>query len=438
MFNFAPTVVALALTTIPLIQPNERIVVMGDSLTYQSRYTTDLETMYTLKHPTANVKWFSRGYSGFTALVAAANYVPDVTLLNPTMVIIEYGANDIGGAAWTQIVQNNYITGLTSIVAQLRISNPNLKIVSLSPPATDAKIWDRTNHGVDTAAVRNDSILRFATAAQTWAKANNVTFIDISQPLLDIWTATATQASWGWTVDGEHPATEGAMPLALLILKGLGENDGASTATVLSGSGSCSLNCTISNVTGDGVSTLAFDRLDGSLPFVIPANTQLKSTNLALGMSRLATHYIPGWSAFNDWHLTVTGLSTGMWRLFEDNVLIGAYSNTTLASGINMSVMPVDTVYAPPAGLQTASVMGRLNANLPPNGVWELQGNDGNEVICLFGTTAFINMTPAEKIQTLSGRNAFAFAQDAVFEAWRSAYWTRAQPVSHHWRLVRP
>src|SRR5713226_5723635 len=74
--------------------PNDRILFLGDSITEQYQYTTDIEIYLTTRFPDWNLTFFNAGIGGDTAGGGRNRITRDVLSETPTIVLVNFGMND--------------------------------------------------------------------------------------------------------------------------------------------------------------------------------------------------------------------------------------------------------------------------------------------------------------------------------------------------------
>src|SRR2546421_6508264 len=81
-------------------RPGDRIVFLGDSITEQYQYSTDIELYLTTRFPTGNFTFLNAGIGGDTANGGAGRFKNHVLAEKPTAVTINFGMNDGGYGAF--------------------------------------------------------------------------------------------------------------------------------------------------------------------------------------------------------------------------------------------------------------------------------------------------------------------------------------------------
>jgi len=77
-------------------QKGDRIIYLGDSITEQYQYSTDIELYLTTRFPGADMVFLNAGIGGDTATGGAHRFAEHVLAEKPTAVTIDFGMNDGG------------------------------------------------------------------------------------------------------------------------------------------------------------------------------------------------------------------------------------------------------------------------------------------------------------------------------------------------------
>ena len=88
-----------------ILQANDRIVFLGDSITEQQLYTNYVETYLATRFPERKLTFFSTGWGGDTSPGGARRLERNVLALQPTVVTICDGMNDGRGCLLTDEIR---------------------------------------------------------------------------------------------------------------------------------------------------------------------------------------------------------------------------------------------------------------------------------------------------------------------------------------------
>jgi len=210
----------LAQTNVPLFKPESRIVFQGDSITDGGRgrngdpnhilghsYAFLIAARYGASYPERNLGFFNRGVSGNKLPQLAERWQQDTLDLNPTVVSILIGVNDIwhplnaGQAVSAEAFEAAYDKLLADTVAAL----PKVKLVLGEPfilpgKATSEK-WD----------VWQGHLKKFQAVVEKLAAKYHAPVVHY-QRAFDAAAKRAPTEYWIW--DGVHPTYAGSQLMA--------------------------------------------------------------------------------------------------------------------------------------------------------------------------------------------------------------------------------
>ncbi|MEU7749026.1 cellulose binding domain-containing protein [Nonomuraea sp. NPDC049158] len=197
----------LFLTTTPAGAAAIRIMPLGDSITgspgcwrallwnrLQSTGYTDIDFVGTLPPQGCSVAHDgdNEGHGGFLATnVANQNQLPGwLAATKPDIVVMHFGTNDV----WSNIAPATILSAFTTLVNQMRASNPAMKIlVAKIIPMNPANCADC-----------GQRVVAFNNTIPAWATATSTQQSPIV--VVDQWTGFSTSAD---TYDGVHPNASG-------------------------------------------------------------------------------------------------------------------------------------------------------------------------------------------------------------------------------------
>jgi lysophospholipase L1-like esterase len=197
----------LFLTTTPASAAATRIMPLGDSITgspgcwrallwnkLQSTGYTDIDFVGTLPPQGCSVAYDgdNEGHGGYLATnIANQSLLPGwLSATKPDIVMMHLGTNDV----WSNIAPATILSAFTTLVGQMRTSNPNMKIIV-------AKILPMNP---STCADCGQRVVAFNNAIPAWVSATSTQQSPIT--VVDQWTGFSTSAD---TYDGVHPNASG-------------------------------------------------------------------------------------------------------------------------------------------------------------------------------------------------------------------------------------
>src|SRR5438874_12983582 len=86
----------------------DRVVFLGDSITEQYQYSTDIELYLTTRFPKWNLVFLNAGIGGDRAVGGARRFKNHVLAEKPTAVTTDFGMNDGGYGGFNQKSCNEY------------------------------------------------------------------------------------------------------------------------------------------------------------------------------------------------------------------------------------------------------------------------------------------------------------------------------------------
>ncbi len=219
LFALAPIIASGA-----AFENDSTVVFLGDSITHQGRWTGFVTRYYTEWMPERNVSFYNAGVGGDTARLALTRLYEDVTPYHPSVIVIMFGMNDVGGALWAEkygekenarkkSVLDQYEANVKKLAAQLKKDNPGVRLVWCTPSIYDetAKIAKPNQPG------RNKEMLAgCAEIVKRFAAANGEEVIDFFGPMTKF-NAEKQKADPTFTMVGPdrvHPLAPGAFFMA--------------------------------------------------------------------------------------------------------------------------------------------------------------------------------------------------------------------------------
>jgi lysophospholipase L1-like esterase len=186
---------------LPAVAPGEkRVVFMGNSIT-EFWKTRDGDFF------TKNKSFIDRGISGQTTPQMLVRFRDDVINLNPSVVVILAGTNDIAGNTGPTTLES--IFGNIVSMAELAKAN-NIKVILCSVLPVYDFPW---SPGLEPA----EKIVKLNTMLQSYANKNNLVYVDYHSALADEKKGMKTE----YSPDGVHPNLEGYKVMDDLVEKAI-------------------------------------------------------------------------------------------------------------------------------------------------------------------------------------------------------------------------
>lgn len=339
------------------LKDNDTWVMAGDSITAQRLHTNYIEAFFRTRYPQLHLHFRNSGISGNRTGSILDRFDYDVAAWKPTIVSIELGMNDVGGAnPESPDCAAGYVAGMKKLADNIRSVSAQPLFIS-SSPVNDGSVvgaW---------ASVRCQTIHPFTLALKELGQKENVPVVDQYHPLIALWgpnktlddanslavrirllkpennvpdlkTLQAFAKSWegkpaGIPLGGDsvHPGPVGQYMMASTILTALDVDREVSSATLKpDGTVVLAKNCKITDIVSkDG--KLTFTRLDERSPWPLSPD------------AITATALMPEIADLSRYNLTVSGLPAGQYSVSMDGKPVTTLSNKELAKGWNMSTI---------------------------------------------------------------------------------------------------
>lgn len=324
------TTISMAMADDFLFKANDRVLFLGDSITEQYQYSSDIELYLTTRFPTWNLTFINAGIGGDTAQGGKNRFKDHVLAEKPTVMTINFGMNDGGYGNFDPNRQKAYVEGTEAMLTMAKTAGVRVGLVS--PNAVDRRVQERFKLYLETQKT-------FYAPLKDLAATHGAAFVDqyaITRAALEKMEADKADAVRPFG-DGFHTSSNGGMFMAHAILTGLKapalvSHVGIDRNSFAVGAGSKVKNCTISgeSKTETGV---AFDRLDAALPIPIQGDW----------VSLLP--YMNNLKDLNSYELAVAGLTAGKYSITIDGVEVATHTASELAEGVNLGNVTKGPIY---------------------------------------------------------------------------------------------
>lgn len=295
----------------------DRIVFLGDSITEQYQYSSDIELYLTTRFPRWNLTFLNAGIGGDTATGGARRFLTHVLAEKPTALTINFGMNDAGYGAFNPNTQATYVKNTEAMLKAAQ--KAGVRVALLSPNAVDRRIQDRFKLYVETQK-------QFYAPLSELAARYGATFVDqyaITRAAVEkMETDNAKEVKPYY--DGFHTASPGGLLMAHAILTGLKAPALVSNVEIdAAGNKAKTAKCSVADLkaTTNGI---RFSRTDEALPLPVQGDW----------VSLLP--YVNNLKDLNWYGLKVSGLKSGSYTLSIDGQEVGKYSADDLATGVNL------------------------------------------------------------------------------------------------------
>jgi lysophospholipase L1-like esterase len=259
----------------------------------------------------------------------------DVFAYKPTVVTIMLGMNDGKYANHTPADDEVFFKGFEHIVESLKQNAPGVRITAIEPSPFD----DVTRPIGLQPSGYNAVLVNYSDWIRKYSEENKLDVADLNAPVVDMLKkANASEPELAQKIipDRIHPSISGHVIMAEQLLKSWNARPLVSRVTIDAAAGKVSAS-EFARVTdfhaGD---SFTWTELDESLPLPFAqllAGDRDKTLALAIASSDVT-------EALNEQPLQITGLKTGKYTLSIDGESVGAWSDSELAKGVNLAVLP--------------------------------------------------------------------------------------------------
>lgn len=377
----------------------DRVLFLGDSITAQYQYSSDIELYLTTRFPKWNLVFLNAGIGGDTAGGGKNRFANHVLADKPTAVTINFGMNDGGYGALNTAARDNFAKNTEDMLKAAK--EAGVRVAVVSPNAVDTRIQERFKLYLETQK-------EFYAPLKDVAAKNGAAFVDqyaVTRKALErMQSEGATKViPFG---DGFHTSSPGGLLMAHAILTGLNAPALVSDAEIgVAGGQPKTQKCTIENVKASA-NAVAFDRTDEALP--IPVQNDWVSL----------LPYVNELKDLNWYGLKVTGLAPGKYTMTIDGEPAGEYTSEGLALGVNLGNLTIGPIYG--QGMKV------LNAITAKNGLVNQR---------FFGVITF---NPPDWLADVAAERkpkVLASKLETILEKQAEIY-KLAQPVKHRFELT--
>ena len=317
----APTTASL------LIQPGDRLAIIGDSITEQRMYSRLIETYLTVCVPELKITTRQFGWSGETAEGFLHRMTNDCLRFQPTLATLCYGMNDHRYRAFDEPNGQWYSNNYAAVASALK--NSGARVVFGSPGCV-GKVPSWAGDQAARVEDLNLNLCQFRNIDIAIAAQEKINFADVFWPMFTAGFAAHQKYGADYAVagkDGVHPDWAGHLIMAYAYLKALGLDGDLGTFTVDLGAGKATASY---GHTVDSFITNTLTITSSRYPFCA-AGPLDKDNSIRSGMT-----LVPFNADLNRLKLIVTGGSaenyTVTWGEEAHN-----YTAAQLAAGVNLA-----------------------------------------------------------------------------------------------------
>ena len=397
----------LAASTVRADDPKEfffkagdRVLFLGDSITEQYQYSSDIELYLTTRFPKWNIFFLNAGISGDTANGGAGRFASHVLAEKPTAITINFGMNDAGYGNFDENRQKQFLQNTEKMLADSKAAD--VRVALVSPNAVDRRVAERFKLYLETQKT-------FYAPLSGLAAKHGMSFVDqyaITRSELERMEReeAKTVIPFG---DGFHTSPNGGMMMAHAILTGLKAPAMVSDLAIDVAQKETKTQGCVVSAAELAVDEVEFERLDEALP--IPVQKDWVTL----------LPYLNDLKDLNWYGLKVNGLAEGNYKLSIDGMEVAKYSSQQLEAGVN-----VGNLTSGPIQAQGQKVLDAINAK---NGLVHQRFRG----VVMFNAPDWLADVVAErKPAELNKRlEQIKVKQAEVYEL--------AKPTKHRWKLER-
>ena len=329
--------------TAVLLKQDDRLAIIGDSITEQKMYSRIIETYLTVCLSELHITARQYGWSGETAEGFKNRMKQDCLRFQPTIATLCYGMNDHRYKPYDEKVAAWYRDNYGTVAKNLK--EAGARVVIGSPgPVGKMPSWVKTATG--TVEDLNLNLCAFRNIDIELAKELDVRFADVFWPMYTGFWAAKEKYGKGYEVagnDGVHPGWSGHLIMAYAFLRGLGcDGDiGTITLDLAKKTGTATTGHQVTQVTdANGIS---FTVHSTQYPFC--ASGPLDEHNsIRSGMT-----LVPFNQQLNRLMLVVKGGTAAKYTIFWGTGAAHTYTTEQLAAGVNLAAdfeaTPFDEVF---------------------------------------------------------------------------------------------
>ncbi len=212
-----------------LLRENDRLAIIGDSITEQKMYSRIMETYLTACLPALKVTVRQYGWGGETAEGFKNRMVNDALRFQPTVATTCYGMNDHKYRAYDAANGEWYRTNQLAIVQAFKAAGA--RFVLGSPGCVGPKVpWSKAD-----SEAMNLNLCELRNLDLELARQEQVTFADVFWPMLTLGHKATNQFGANYAIAGKdavHPGWAGHVVMAAAFLHALGVDGDLGTFTV--------------------------------------------------------------------------------------------------------------------------------------------------------------------------------------------------------------
>jgi len=346
------------------LHDGDRVCFYGDSITEQRFYGAEVQTYVRTRFPDLRVSFLNSGVGGDQVGGGWAGGIDlrlqrDVFPFKPTVVTIMLGMNDARYRPFDQAIFNEYKQGYEHLVASLQQHLPGVRIVLIKPtPYDDVTELPKFPGGY------NAVLARYSAFVGQLATEHRLPCVDFFQPILTLLEKARTEnpdLASAVIPKRIHPSAAGELVMAQQLLHAWNA-PATVTAVAIDAAGHAATkadNTTVTDIRSAADGTVTWTQQDGSLPLPVLALHEdwpqfPPVDNIWGSMPFYWAAPAPKWDYTSpatamivrdcDFYATVdqeplqvSGLTAKAYQLKINGKMVGTFTASELATGINLA-----------------------------------------------------------------------------------------------------
>lgn len=321
------------------VHPGDTVVFYGDSITEQRFYTVFTELYAVTRYPNLNARFINSGWSGDRVTGGGGGPIDvrlerDVLAYKPTVMTIMLGMNDGKYADHSPADDDVFYNGYRHIIETVRHAIPALRITAIAPSPFDdvTRPFTLQPNGYNAVLVKyGDWIRRYASQAR-------LDFADLNAGVVEMLRkANASDPATAQKIipDRVHPTVAGHLIMAEQLLKAWNARPLVSSVTIDAAHGKV-IEAQFAHISDlHPGAPFVWTEVDDALPLPF-ANMLAGDRDRTIGLAIRSSDVT---EALNEEPLRITGLDAGRYTLTIDGGVVGAWSNSELAQGVNLAIL---------------------------------------------------------------------------------------------------
>jgi lysophospholipase L1-like esterase len=411
------------------LNQGDTLVFLGDSITHQCLYTQYVEDYFYTRYPDRRVHFHNAGVSGDRCADAIIRFDADVAAYKPKYVTILLGMNDGGYQSFHQKTFDTYEKDVLAVVERIRGAGANP--ILMTPTMFDSNAARaRSKDNESRNRYYNATLAYYGALLRELAFTANYGFVDMYGPLNQLTIRQRrVDPKFTFITDAVHPDAPGQVVMAVAILADVDASRLVSSIEIAIDAAGypqvAAQNGKLIGIEFDG-RKLGFSFHSAALPWVLPKEAE-PGFRLTRAGHRLTRETI-----------RVVGLNPGSYALTIDGRIVGAYSHSDLAKGVELQENQQTPQYRQALAVAMLNKERNEKAVRPLRDLW--LAKKLHRVVEARVKTAPNDKKAAAQVEQLAGKLKSFNAQVAELQAQAKGFADRIyasnRPKEHRYELL--